>query len=99
MSAFTDRLYRTWAVQNGYSGPRSRVAWGMGGVPPMGTQNLPANPVPRVQSPAPVQVPVACPEKPVSVEKQVTLLPSLCTTADAVCTKLPFFDQEGKNLQ
>jgi hypothetical protein len=46
MSAFTDRLYRSWAAQNGYSGPRTRDVRGMGGVPPMMTQNMRTDPVP-----------------------------------------------------
>lgn len=34
MSAFTDRLYRSWAAQNGYSGPRTRDVRGYGGCAP-----------------------------------------------------------------
>lgn len=38
MSRFTDQLYRTWLGQNGYAGPRRRTPGGMGGVPPMTSQ-------------------------------------------------------------
>lgn len=41
MSSFTDRLYRAWAIQNGYSGPRYRPNGGMGAVAPMQSPRRP----------------------------------------------------------
>lgn len=46
MSAFTDRLYRAWSLQNGYIGPRFRGQRGIGGVPLMVTQHRPVSPAP-----------------------------------------------------
>lgn len=37
MSAFTNRLYRSWSFQNGYSGPRARGQRGYG-VQPHGSE-------------------------------------------------------------
>lgn len=63
MSAFTDRLYRAWTAQNGYTGPRHRPNGGIGGVAPDAEpQHGSANPPDRVQPSEPAQVPAARPE-------------------------------------
>lgn len=33
-ASLTQRLYASWLRQNGYSGPRHRPVWGVGGVAP-----------------------------------------------------------------
>lgn len=99
MSAFTDRLYRAWEVQNGYSGPRVRGLRGMGGVPPMMTQSKPICPAPSRTGSMCAKDATPRPEKQISAEKPVTLFPPQCTTVAAVCTNTPFFDLQRKNLQ
>lgn len=93
MSSFTDRLYRSWQVQNGYTGPRRRGDRGMGGMPPMVTQSRPTRPAPSRDGLPCANDAAARPEKQINAGKPVTLFQPLCTNSIAVCTKSPFFNQ------
>lgn len=73
MSAFTDRLYHAWEVQNGYSGPRARGQRGMGGMPPMMAQSMPASPAPSRAGSMPATDGASRHEKQINVGKPVTL--------------------------
>lgn len=91
MSTFTDRLYRSWATQNGYSGPRTRDVRGMGGVPPMMTQNMRAYPVPpRVFEPVGYA-------KPSRHDKQKT--PASATNTPEVMTNIRTRNDDGTNCR
>jgi len=74
-ASLTQRLYASWLRQNGYSGPRHRPVWGVGGVAPdVSEAKLHAGIPTTIDAGDAVMClrPVARPEKPdVAVEHQL----------------------------